>query len=266
MAIPLPNEAPLQPKGGKIDLVTPYHDYFQLVPADTEALRKEVYHIRYEVYCEELGWEPPEENPDGLETDDYDRRSRHCLLLHKPSGIYAGCVRLVRADPDRNRPSIPLEEHCSSALDRQKLDITALPRDSFGEISRLAIRPQFRRRAGEKSTPGGLSKNAFSLEPSLRRRFPHIALGLYLGAASIGLGEGLQGVFAMMEPRLARHLKITGIRFLQVGKVIEYHGPRAPFYIDRPGLLDNLRPEILELLLAIESDLGISRQHQQIAY
>jgi len=242
---------------GRFDLVTPYHEYFQLIPADTEELRNEVYRIRYEVYCAELGWEPPEENPGGLEKDAYDEQSRHCLLLHKPSGSYAGCVRLVLPHPDRSRPGIPLQHHCREALDPRILDIDALPRHTYGEISRLAILPQFRRRAGEENAPNGLGKAALRLAPSQRRRFPHVALGLYLGAASIGIGEGLEGVFAMMEPRLARHLRITGIHFQQVGKVMEYHGPRAPFYIDRPGLFTNLRPELMDLLEAIEHDLGI---------
>ena len=251
----------------KIDLVSPYHDYFQLVPADTEELRKEVYRIRYDVYCEELGWEDASAHTDGMESDNYDQWSRHCLLLHKPSSSFAGCVRLVRATPDTDHPSIPLEEHCREALDPELLDIRSLPRNSFGEISRLAIRAEFRRRPGEKETPGGTGKEPPKLHPSQRRRFPHIALGLYLGAASIGLGEGLEGVFAMMEPRLARHLRLTGIRFQQVGKVMEYHGPRAPFYIDRAGLFSNLRPELLELLQAIESDLSIppSSPHYEAA-
>ena len=244
----------------KMDLVTPYHEFFQLVPADTEELRQEVYRIRYDVYCSELGWEPASDNPGGLETDAYDPSSRHCLLLHRPSDTYAGCVRLVIANPDTTRPAIPLQEHCRETLNPEILNIGSLPRGSFGEISRLAIRKEFRRRPGEDETPDGMGKDLFRMQQSQRRRFPHIALGLYLGAASIGIGEGMRGVFAMMEPRLARHLKITGIKFLQVGAVMEYHGPRAPFYIDRAGLFNSLRPELLELLEVIENDLGIIDQ------
>ena len=253
-ASPKPKHAP----ASRVDLVTPYHEFFQLIPANTDERREEVFRIRYEVYCEELGWEPASDHPDGLESDEYDQWSTHCLLLHKPSGGYAGCVRLVHAHSDRSRPGIPLEEHCRAALDESLLNIDSLPRERFGEISRLAIRPQFRRRPGEKESPAGVGKEAFQLTPSERRRFPHIALGLYLGAASIGLGEGLESVFAMMEPRLARHLRMTGIRFRQVGEVIEYHGPRAPFHIDRAGLLGRLRPELRELLEAIQSDLSLS--------
>ena len=38
-----------------------------------------------------------------------------------------------------------------------------------------------------------------------------------------------------------------GIRFSQVGNVMDYHGKRAMFYIDKKMLFDNLKPELLEL-------------------
>ena len=243
-----------------MDLVTPYREYFKLIPADTPELKREVYRIRYNVYCAELGWEDPDAFPDGMETDSYDAHSRHCLLLHKGTDSFAGCVRLVIADSNTDNPAIPLQQHCGDTLDRETFDIDALPRSSFGEISRLAIRQEFRRRPGEQQDPAGTGNDLFEMQKSQRRRFPHIALGLYLGAASVGIGEGMGGVFAMMEPRLARHLKITGIEFLQVGAVMDYHGPRAPFYITRDALLKHLRPDLLELLEVIEEDLGVTKR------
>jgi len=241
----------------KIDLVTPYREFFKLVPADTNALRKEVFKIRYSVYCEDLGWEDGSRFPDEMETDDFDQRARHCLLLHRDTNRYAGCVRLVLADTDHNRPAIPLQLHCSKALNPEMLDIDSLPRHSFGEISRLAIRKEFRRRQGEEKTADGMGKELFSMQQSEKRRFPHIALGLYLGAASVGIAAGLDSVFAMMEPRLARHLRLTGIQFRQVGEVLDYHGPRAPFHITRDELFKSLRPELVKLLEAIEEDLDV---------
>ncbi|MCB1859239.1 MAG: PEP-CTERM/exosortase system-associated acyltransferase [Gammaproteobacteria bacterium] len=239
-----------------MDLVSPYRDFFKLIPANTEELKHEVFRIRYSVYCADLGWEDSAQFPDRMEIDTFDQQSKHCLLLHRSTNSYAGCVRLVLADPDDTRPAIPLQMHCAESLDTRILDIQSLPRDSFGEISRLAIRKEFRRRAGEEKTPDGMGETLFSLQQTERRRFPHIALGLYLGAASIGLDQGLDSVFAMMEPRLARHLRLTGIQFRQVGEVLDYHGPRAPFHITRDGLFQSLRPELVELLDAIKEDLN----------
>jgi len=142
----------------KMDLVTPYQEFFKLVPANTDELREEVYRIRYNVYCAELGWEDASRFPNGLETDDYDDLSRHCLLLHRGTNSYAGCVRLVKANPNTSHPSIPLQEHCSDTLDPKILDIDSLPRGSFGEISRLAIKMQFRRRLGQDKRPDGMGE------------------------------------------------------------------------------------------------------------
>ena len=240
------------------DLVTPYHEYFRMVPADTDDLRREVYRIRYNVYCADLHWEDPALYPDGEESDPYDLHSRHCLLQYRRDGSYIGCVRLVRANPDPAQDPIPLFEHCADILQPETVDITTLPRHSFGEISRLAIDRQFRRRPGEQDNPGGTGIDAPVIKQDERRRFPHIALGLYLGAASFGLEAGMSCVFAMMEPRLARLLKMAGIHFRQAGGVLEYRGLRAPFYITREALFDHLRPEMRELLDAIGEDLGMA--------
>ena len=248
-----------------IDLVTPYRDYFKLVPATTKELKKTVFRIRYSVYCEDLGWEDGSRFPDKMEMDEFDENSRHCLLLHRSTNQYAGCVRLVLANRDNKRPAIPLQLHCAEALDEEILDINTLFRSSFGEISRLAILKGFRRRAGEEKTADGMGKDLFSMQQSEKRRFPHIALGLYLGAASVGIAAGLDSVFAMMEPRLARHLRLTGIHFRQVGQVLDYHGPRAPFYITRDGLFKKLRPELVKLLKAIEEDLSTDEEAVRIS-
>ena len=55
-----------------MDLVEPYHEFFSITMADTDELRKEVFRLRYDVYCKELGWEDPANFPDALERDIYD--------------------------------------------------------------------------------------------------------------------------------------------------------------------------------------------------
>ena len=86
-------------------------------------------------------------------------------------------------------------------------------------------------------------------------RTPWIALGLYLSAAAVGLIKGLDGVFALMEPRLARRLGSYGIRFQQVGDPVEHRGERAPFFISREDLYAGVPPPVRGLLEVIEADL-----------
>jgi N-acyl amino acid synthase of PEP-CTERM/exosortase system len=86
-------------------------------------------------------------------------------------------------------------------------------------------------------------------------RTPWLALGLYLGAAALGLIKGLDGVFALMEPRLARRLGTYGIKFVQVGEPVEHRGQRAPFFISRSDLYAGVPPPVRGLLEVIEDDL-----------
>ena len=240
-----------------IDRVTPYHEYFNIKLADTDELRDRVFRLRYDVYCRELGWEDPAVFPDGREIDEFDETSIHCLLIHRPSGRDAGAVRLVRPGPESPEPCLPLLTHYDPALFNSDQSPLKQLKGCFGEISRLALREQFRRRPGERDTPDGHGPELFDWTLDDRRRFPHIALGLYLAAATVGLAEGMTSVYAMMEPRLARHLHFGGIYFEPVGEAIEFRGARAPFHISRAMLFKNLTPPLLALLEAIAEDLGV---------
>lgn len=232
-----------------------FHRYFQVILADSPALREEVYRIRYEVYCKEFKFERAEDFTDELEHDEFDaQRSHHCLLLHRESGLFAGCVRLVVNNPANLDDLLPFEEGCKTSLNNPDITPILAHRSKIGEISRLAVPATFRRRRGDPGSPiGELAPPNFSQNE--RRCFPHIPMGLYLAAAAIGLKKNLDGVFAVMELRLVRHLRRFGIVFEQAGDVIDYHGERAVFYIDRAGLFKHLQPEIKDLLDTILGDL-----------
>ena len=59
-----------------------------------------------------------------------------------------------------------------------------------------------------------------------------------------------------MEPRLARSMKFVGIKFQQLGEPIDYHGVRAPYYINPEMFLSNLSPGFKSLYKAIEDDIS----------
>ncbi len=62
----------------------------------------------------------------------------------------------------------------------------------------------------------------------------------------------------MMEPRLARSMGFVGIKFKQIGPVVDYHGKRAPYYINQELLKTKLSPSFLKMLTDIR--LSISAQ------
>lgn len=211
-----------------------------------------VFRIRHQVYCEELGFEP--HRADQLEQDEFDKNAIHCLLLHKPSQTYAGCVRLVLADSHAPELGFPFEQVCGHSP-RWALDQAG--RKRFGEISRLAITANFRRPRNFASAAEGVRPLPDARDEESRRLFPSIAVGLYLAVAAMGLSKGLDGVFAMMEPRLARQLSYFGIHCEQAGAAVEHRGTRVPYFISSNSLLDNLKIECRTLLGKIQDCLTL---------
>jgi len=238
-----------------------FERYFSVVPANTGNLLEKVYQLRHQVYCDELGYE--KQHASQLELDEYDKRSIHCLLFHKSSQTYVGCVRLILADSQNPDVPFPFELACGESLQWDFDSSAGTSRRKYGEISRLVITANFRRRRGVASVPDGGSENFDASTEDERRLFPTVALGLYVAIAVIGLNQGLDGVFAMMEPRLARQLRRFGILFQQVGAEVDHRGIRAPFFISRDKIFNNLKPEYRVLLNNIQNQFNLASQHVQ---
>jgi N-acyl amino acid synthase of PEP-CTERM/exosortase system len=235
------------------DLITAFNESFEVVPADSPELLREVFHLRYQVYSEE-GIIPDFESwkyPDGLETDEFDHRYIHCLCRHRPSGQIAGTVRLVLADPEDPLAPFPIEHHVGQSFDPARVNPQALPRRQVGEISRLMLTQRFRSRQGEVGVPDGVAQSLTFPEPEDRRRFPHSILGLFVAIGRMTTEHGLTHLYAAMEPRLARLLRRFGIYFPSISPVVEYHGLRQCFLVVAAQVMDRIRrerPEVWELL------------------
>lgn len=230
--------------------------YFDVVTANSGPMLEEVFRLRHQVYCEELGFEP--QRASRLEHDEYDKRSIHCLLFHKASKTYIGCSRLILADSNEPEAPFPFEPACGKSL-RWSFDSSAgTGRERYGEISRLAIIAKFRRfPRNDVAVADGGSEDFYDGDEDEKHLFPAISLGLYLAMTAIVLNQGLKGVFAMMEPRLARRLRRLGILFEQVGEAVEHHGLRGPFLIHCDSILNTLKPDCRALLGKIQNSLAI---------
>ena len=218
--------------------------------AISEDLRTEVFKIRHNVYCEELAFEPVKES--GLEMDDFDQFSVHCLIQHLSTHRNAGTVRMVI--PRKKGQLLPLEKYCSHSIEHEEFAPHLLNRDEICEISRLAVPEQFRRRNTDNhdgAAVGVINEKTYS-ENELRC-FPFIATGLYMSAASMAFGMGIKHAFVMMEPRLARSMRFIGIKFVKIGPTIEYHGQRAPYYISTEMLMTSLSPGFKAMLSDIQA-------------
>ncbi|MEW8505876.1 MAG: PEP-CTERM/exosortase system-associated acyltransferase [Candidatus Thiodiazotropha sp.] len=240
-------------------LVSNFSIYFHPQYAASRHQRRYSYTIRYQVYAEELGWEPLNESH--LERDECDDYAHHCLLQHKRTGDIAGCVRLVIPPPGDPEAQLPFQHHNIDAISSDMLKRISTGR--VGEISRLAVPSCFRRRANEAGKPFILDNHNPSLfTEEERRNFPNISIGLYLSAIALVELCNLDYVLVVMEPRLQRHLKRYGLLFRQISPSFELRGERALFSLPRAELTCHMNAQIRALYDFIREELKIQPWHR----
>ena len=181
------------------DALTSAADELVVEVATTPEQVIEAKRLRYQVYCEERGFEPGE---NGLEQDEYDHSSRHILVRSRVTGKVYGTVRLVLSGHGEADRGFPMERVCEDYV------LRPLPRQTIAEISRFAI----------TRDRDGLSPAAAAL----------MRLCLIRGLVQVSGELGLTHWCATMERTLLRLLRSTAIHFEAVGPLIEYHGLRQP--------------------------------------
>ena len=235
-------------------LVEDFHRYFSVEQATTPAQLESVYRVRYRVYCEEFQYEPAEACPNKMETDEFDAHAVHSLVVHRASGMPAGCARLVKAGEQR---LMPMEKYCSEAIDEKILRSFDGRRDTMCEFSRLGVDGAFRRRPGEhESRFGEIAALEFSTRE--QRTFPLVAMATILSALALSELIGRPYCFAMMEPFLPRLLRRSGLLARPAGEQIEYHGTRSPFYWETKEGVSTLKEEYKEFYDAILAEFARS--------
>jgi N-acyl amino acid synthase of PEP-CTERM/exosortase system len=236
-----------------------YKQYFEIVPAVTEALKWESYHLRHEVYCQELGFEP--EHVGEVEMDEYDHHSVHCLVRAVATRRFIGCVRIIFTNPtDPNLP-LPFEKACATTLDRSIIDPAKLDRSKIAEVSRLAIIDQYRRRRGERDKPFTIvnDDDGSPEQPKSKVRLPYLALGLYLALVALAKHYGIERLFLLTEPCLATSISHLGVAVKHIGSGVEHRGLRVPSVLEVDDILANMNPLVRPFynLIAEEVETGL---------
>jgi N-acyl amino acid synthase of PEP-CTERM/exosortase system len=239
------------------DLISALNEYFELVHADTDELRAQVFFLRYQVYVLETGFEREDECKSGLdasgqlihwEEDEFDVRSDHYLLRHRRTGTYAATARLILPESATPESLYPIELHCplDTSIDNPEV------RRHLGEISRFAVSKMFKRRIGEEhSLPGVCTDIEVYFDEHERRVLPHISLGLFAAVMRMVDAHQVSHCYAVMEPALIRLLGRFGILFERIGPDVEYHGLRVPCLSTVDEALDNIKrvaPPVWELI------------------
>jgi N-acyl amino acid synthase of PEP-CTERM/exosortase system len=228
-------------------LIEAYNRYFEVVVVDDDpALLNEVYRLRYHVYCEEHSFEDPAQFPDRLERDTYDSRSLHSLLLHRPSGVIAGTVRLILPSGENPVGSLPIDDVCREPAFKEP---NIFPRSRMAEVSRFLVSRSFRRRVGEAGSPTAVTEESLAAMEAAhadmadRRLAPHITLGLIESLVSMSVRSGMTHWCSVMERALLRLLSRIGIYFENLGPEVEHHGRRQPCYQELRTLLARVKEE-----------------------
>lgn len=242
-------------------------DYFTIHAAQTQADVDRIQHLRWAVYCRDFHYEREEDCYGERERDAFDDRAIHAYALHQPSGVIAGCVRIICASSLAPGELLPFHQ---AYVDRAKPAeigwlLDSMPRASLFEVSRLAVASQFRRRKGEQSSPQGVVEVGDLPDGAIEARsLPMLSLTLILAATALGELHGLHDACAMMQPRLARLLARFGFEFRQIAPLIDYHGERAAFHLTVESALRGIRGESRELYEFIRSTLNAEMKHGEL--
>jgi len=186
---------------------------------------RELFALRYQVYCIEKGFLSKDEYPNGEESDPFDAGAVHFAAVDR-AGEVVGSVRLVPHTPGIG---FPYQEHCRNLFSGGK----ELPIEDAAEISRLLVSKSYLRRSiardadfidaavTERSSSHGAERRS-------RSRCATIVLGLYKAIYQYCLEAGIQHWYAAMEHSLARLLARYGVNFIPIGPVSDYFGLVIP--------------------------------------
>jgi N-acyl amino acid synthase of PEP-CTERM/exosortase system len=212
--------------------------------------------LRFQVYCLEEGFLPPERYPNGLESDEYDQTDRtlHYLSWHAQTQQDAGTARLICSSD----MGFPMLEHCPVDPPYAFINDAQHPmRLTCAEVSRVSVAASFRRRAGDTrlgGPPREVADDAAAHEPPKPGSFPpkagpEIVAGLYKCIYQDAKRAGVTHFLVAMEPGLRVLLRRMCMPFSKIGPEIDYYGPVAPYILAVEDLECDLlrrRPEVLD--------------------
>ncbi|MGC2456538.1 MAG: PEP-CTERM/exosortase system-associated acyltransferase [Gallionellaceae bacterium] len=205
-------------------------DYFLFEEVLWGTLAYELYlEFRYEIFCKELRRVVPPPSllsSRPMETDQYDVCSRHFIAYHKTTSSIAASARVILPSP------IGLNVTPRYIIDRP-LPYPDATDDNIGEISRMAIAPQFRRRHEDQNKPfqGGPESEMSFQQEKRRRHQPELVLGMYREIYQMSKQQGVSYCMAAMDDRFSRLLNTLGFPFKAVGPVNKNVQPPRRVYL-----------------------------------
>ncbi len=216
-----------------------FDNYFEVVLADTPESKKLHYHLRYQVYCLEEGFENPASYPNRLESDRFDDCSAHFLVRSRHSQEWVGAMRLVFGSANE----LPLSQY-SQLHERYRLRENVI----YSEVSRVCVIGKYRR--GKKRFPslGHAQANGKIVQTQRQRRQEsEIMFGLIRAARVYSMRKGVDDWFFFVSNALARVLRMANLRIEAAGSEANLNGMRRPYYCDLKTLLYDVDGPLAEM-------------------
>ena len=204
-----------------------FYDHFEVFLADTHPSKAIHYSIRYQVYCEEMGFENKENFPFEQEFDEYDNHSIHFIVRHNQSGRWIGAMRLIL----KNDQPLPIEQFCTlnETIDKSDSGLSV-------ELSRLCLLKEVRRRATDIHPPLGITDHSIAIKETDKlqvvknnRSNRDIIWGLIYAASKYSYDNNIPHWYYLTTHALEKVLRRGGLEMIIVGDPCDHKGSRYPF-------------------------------------
>lgn len=209
------------------NLVPLYRSTLQACSPTTPEQRRDVFKLRYQVYCLERGFEPPAQFSDRIETDDFDDRAVHFMTRHRPTQNVLGVTRLVLDAPRGDLP-LPVETHDLPVAREILARLRKSGKVKLAEVSRLAVTRDLSTLC-ESPAVAVDSQVVRPISPEMSRILPqHVSIGLLALLFRESWELGVTHWVALLDSALMRCYARIGIQCQPIGPAIEHRGRRQP--------------------------------------
>ena len=207
-----------------------FDEHFEVFLADTPESKEIHYSIRYQVYCEEMGFENKEDFPLEQEFDNHDEHSVHFIVRHKLTDQWVGAMRLIF----QNGQPLPIEKYCTL---QERIDKNGIKQSA--ELSRLCVVKEVRRRFNDIDPPHGITDDGNEIKETdkiklfnNRRINRSIIWGLLNAATEYCYSNNIKNWYFITTTALAKVLLKGGFNMLNIGEPCYHNGERYPFKKD----------------------------------
>jgi N-acyl amino acid synthase of PEP-CTERM/exosortase system len=207
-----------------------FDEHFEIFLANDQASKAIHYSIRYQVYCEEMGFEDKSRFPMGQEKDDYDDDAVHFIVRHKASKHWVGAMRLIL----KKEIELPIESNAK--LDQ---DIPPFQLSQSVELSRLCVIKELRRSGHSAESQNAPLNEELPTHSStlnlLRDQYTNsrkIIWGLVHTAAAYCHENNISTCYFFSTDALAKILRKMGLNLHLIGDACDHNGRRYPFKTD----------------------------------